>query len=335
MEDVARGRARAGHVPAGADRPAAASHRRPPARGGRRERLASAARGARGRHLGTSRRPSGPGLRPSRPARTEARRARSMRCPTEKVDRLLDAVGETVLHSRRLEHLVGDGAPRPRDDERIEEELGGGELLLDELQDSVIQLRTLPLSSITGPVPAGRARPRRGPATSRWSSRSAAPRHQLDRVILDGISESISPPVAQRGRARDRAARGARARRQAGARARRAARDQRGGLVAIEVADDGRGVAAGAHARGGRGRHARGRARRGRLLDRRRGHRRLRPRGRPRRGQVPMSSRSAAASRCSSEPGDGTTVDDAAPADPRAAAGAAGRARRARASDCR
>ena len=33
---------------------------------------------------------------------------RAIRVPAEKIDRLLDLVGETVLHRRRLEHVIGD-----------------------------------------------------------------------------------------------------------------------------------------------------------------------------------------------------------------------------------
>jgi two-component system chemotaxis sensor kinase CheA len=175
-------------------------------------------------------------------ASAKAPESRSMRMSTEKVDRLFEAVGETVLHSRRLERLVGGGAGAEREDDHLEGELGRGELMLSELQDSVIQLRTLPLSSITARFP----RAVRDLAAERGRQvelQISGADTQLDRMILDGISETIShllsnavahgiePPEE-----RERAGKSARGRIELRA-------GQRGSLVAIEVADDGRGVA--------------------------------------------------------------------------------------------
>jgi two-component system chemotaxis sensor kinase CheA len=175
------------------------------------------------------------------PAPKEAER-RSLRVSAVKVDRLFDAVGETVLQSRRLEHLLRDDGSRDRDDERLEGELGRGEVLLDELQDAVIQMRTLPLSSITGRF----ARSVRDLAAAQGSEVAltiSGAEVQLDRVILDGIGDTIThllrnavahgiePPDV-----RERAGKPARGRIELRA-------EQRGSLVAIEVADDGRGVA--------------------------------------------------------------------------------------------
>jgi two-component system chemotaxis sensor kinase CheA len=98
-------------------------------------------------------------VEPEVPAPAERR---SVRMSTDKVDRLFDAVGETVLHNRRLEHLVTDGAAGLRDDEQLDGEIGRGQLLFDELQDSVIQMR---------PSEIWRRR-----TTSRSSWRSAGPR---------------------------------------------------------------------------------------------------------------------------------------------------------------
>lgn len=161
---------------------------------------------------------------------------RSMRVASEKVDRLLDAVGEGLLLHRRLEHLAADGAS-----DRISDELSHAEVLLDEMQQSVIRLRTLPLASITGPFP----RAVRDLATGQGKQvalRISGGETQLDRVILDGISETIvhllrnavthgiEPPAE-----RERAGKDASGRIDLRA-------EQRGGMVAIEVADDGRGV---------------------------------------------------------------------------------------------
>jgi two-component system chemotaxis sensor kinase CheA len=186
------------------------------------------------------------------PERSQPEERRSVRMSTDKVDRLLDAVGETVLHSRRLEHLLTDDAA-PRDDERLEGELGHGELLLTELQDSVIQMRTLPLASISGAFPRA-VRDLAAAHDKQIEMEITGADTQLDRMILDGISESIShllrnavahgvEPPDERTRAGKPAT--ARIELRAG---------QRGGLVAIEVADDGRGVPAAliAQAEGGR-----------------------------------------------------------------------------------
>jgi two-component system chemotaxis sensor kinase CheA len=163
-----------------------------------------------------------------------------MRVASEKVDRLLDVVGETVLHHRRLEHIVEDEQARGR--ESVEEELGRGDVLLDELQDSVIRMRTLPLSSITGPFPRA-VRDLAAEQGKDVELAIAGAETQLDRVILDGISETIThvlrnavshgiePPDE-----REQAGKPRRGRIELFA-------EQRGGMVAIEVADDGRGVA--------------------------------------------------------------------------------------------
>jgi two-component system chemotaxis sensor kinase CheA len=167
---------------------------------------------------------------------------RSIRTSAEKVDRLLDAVGETVLHSRRLEHLLSNAVGTDHEDERIDEELGRGEALLDALQDSVIQMRTVPLTSITGPFPRA-VRDLAAAHGCEAELHISGGDTQLDRTILDGISEAvmhllrnavahgIEPPA-------ERLSVGKPARGRIELRA-----EQRGSLVAIEVHDDGRGVA--------------------------------------------------------------------------------------------
>lgn len=163
----------------------------------------------------------------------------SMRVATMKVDRLLDVVGETVLHHRRLEHLL----EAESGEQGMEEEFGRGDNLLDELQDAVIQMRTLPLSSITGPFP--RAVRDLAMAQGKELDLSIVGGDtQLDRVILDGISETITHLLRnsvshgiESPEERERAGKPRRGRVELRA-------EQRGGMVAIEVADDGRGVSA-------------------------------------------------------------------------------------------
>lgn len=165
--------------------------------------------------------------------------APTIRVPATKVDRMLDAVGETVLYHRRLEHALGAAAREGS----ASEELDMGEHLLDELQDSVIQMRTLPLSTITASFPRA-IRDLASQEGKEVELTIDGAETQLDRVILDGISETIVhllrnavahgiEPAAEReaagkpptGRVELRAGR-------------------RGRMVEIQVADDGRGVSA-------------------------------------------------------------------------------------------
>jgi len=163
---------------------------------------------------------------------------RSLRVDPGKVDRMLDAVGETVLHHRRLEHIVGE---RIAGDDLAGGEMDRGERLLEELQEAVIGMRTLPLSSVTAAFP----RAVRDMATAEGKQAELAiigGETQLDRAILSGIADpvvhllrnavahGIEPPED-----RERTGKPARGRLELRA-------EQRGGLVAVEVADDGRGV---------------------------------------------------------------------------------------------
>ena len=152
---------------------------------------AGSARGPRrepGERLRTRRRTTRP------PPRNGARRARAaerraLRVPPEKIDRLLDLVGETVLHGRRLEHVLGD--ERSSDGETVSDELDLGERLFGELQDAAIEMRTLPLASITAPLP----RAVRDIATAGGQGRRAGlisgAETELDRVILESLSEPL------------------------------------------------------------------------------------------------------------------------------------------------
>jgi two-component system chemotaxis sensor kinase CheA len=173
--------------------------------------------------------------------RTEPAR-RAMRVDAAKVDRMLDAVGETVLHQRRLEHIVGERIAASGDEGAVDE-LERGERLLGELQDAVIKMRTLPLDSVTAPFP----RAVREIAVAEGKEAElviSGGETQLDRVILESIADpvvhllrnsvahGIEPPDV-----RERAGKPRRGRIELRA-------EQRGGLVAIEVGDDGGGVSA-------------------------------------------------------------------------------------------
>ncbi len=181
--------------------------------------------------------------------------SRSIRVAAQTVDRMLDTVSETVLHHRRLEHML-DEAPRGTQ-EAIEQEVDRGERLLDELQETVLELRMVPLSSITGSLPRA-VRDLAAAEGKEVDLEITGAETQLDRVLLDGMSEAINHLL------RNALAHGIElpdVRERAG-KSRRGAielhAEPRGGQVAIEVRDDGGGVAAGALAEG---------ARRGSLVD--------------------------------------------------------------------
>ena len=180
-------------------------------------------------------------------AQNDIARSRSIRVAADSVDRMLDTVSETVLHHRRLEHML-DGAPRAAD-EAITQEVDRGERLLDELQETVLELRMVPLSSITGPLPRA-ARDLAAAEGKQADLEITGAETQLDRVLLDGMSEAINhllrnaiahgielPDV------RERAGKPRRGSLELHA-------EPRGGQVAIEVRDDGGGVAADALAEG-------------------------------------------------------------------------------------
>ncbi len=181
-----------------------------------------------------------PGETPPEPELQPAEvRHAAMRVDPVRVDRVLDAVGETVLHRRRLAHIAGDRILAAGD--AAEEEMDRGELLLDQLQDAVIAMRTLPVSSIIGPFP----RAVRDLAAAEGKEADlvvSGAETQLDRVILEGISDPIVHLL------RNAVAHGVESpdEREAAGKPRRGRielrAEQRAGMVAIEVADDGRGV---------------------------------------------------------------------------------------------
>jgi two-component system chemotaxis sensor kinase CheA len=171
-----------------------------------------------------------------------------IRVAAEKVDRMLDAVGETALHQRRLAHELG--LRELAQDDAANEELELGERLLSELQSSVLQMRTLPLSTVTSAYP----RAIRDIAVAEGKEVEliiSGADTQLDRVILDGISETITHLLRNSvahgievPEERVRAGKPARGRVELHA-------EQRGAMVAIEISDDGRGVASALQASAG------------------------------------------------------------------------------------
>jgi two-component system, chemotaxis family, sensor kinase CheA len=161
----------------------------------------------------------------------------SIRVSTSKVDDLLDVVGEAAVHGRRMEHLLGSEDR----DESLDGELDRGERLVGDLQDAVLELRTLPLSSVTGRLP----RAIRDLAQAEGKEVElvlTGTDTQLDRTVLDGLSETLMHLLS------NAVVHGIEspAKREAAGKPRRGRVElvagQRGGMVAIEVSDDGGGV---------------------------------------------------------------------------------------------
>jgi two-component system chemotaxis sensor kinase CheA len=164
---------------------------------------------------------------------------RTVRVPAEKLDRLLDLVGETVLHRRRLEHALGGG--EGAHDQEIVDELGLGERLLGDLKDAAINMRTLPLASIVGPFP----RAVRDIAAEQGKEVELVVKGaetELDRVILESLSEPLVHLLRNSvGHGIETPAERVRARKPGKGRLELRA-ETRGGRVEITVSDDGRGV---------------------------------------------------------------------------------------------
>lgn len=171
-------------------------------------------------------------------ARVQDAGRRSVRVPAEKIDHLLDLVGEVMQDRRRLAHALGAAEGLPTD---AADELSAGERMLDELKDSAVGMRTLPVSMITGPLP----RAIRDLARSigrEVEFTVVGAETELDRVILESLSEPLThllrnsvihgiEPPGERAQAGKPAC---------GRIELRAV--PRGGLVEITVSDDGRGV---------------------------------------------------------------------------------------------
>ena len=163
---------------------------------------------------------------------------RTLRVPAEKIDHLLDVVGEVVQSRRRLTHSLAEEGPLSLE---ITEVLGIGDRMLGELKDIAVGMRTLPLSVITGPFP----RAVRDFARAEGKSVDfvvTGPDTELDRVILESLSEPLGHLLRnavnhgiESSEERVRAGKPPRGRIEVRA-------VPRGNLVEIVVADDGRGV---------------------------------------------------------------------------------------------
>jgi two-component system, chemotaxis family, sensor kinase CheA len=175
---------------------------------------------------------------PARVARSPIPEQRSVRVAPAKIDHLLDVISEAIQEGRRLAHALGTEAELP---EGIVDALGASARTLDELKDTAIKMRTLPLAVIAGPLPRAVRDMARAAGRDVEFTVSGADT-ELDRVILESLAEPLThllrnaiahgmePPAA-----RERAGKPP-----CGHVELRAT--PRGSLVEIIVADDGRGV---------------------------------------------------------------------------------------------
>jgi two-component system, chemotaxis family, sensor kinase CheA len=163
----------------------------------------------------------------------------TLRVPAAKIDHLIDVTGEVTQYRHRLEHLMGQQTRLPAE---MAEIVSAGGRMLDDLKDTAVGMRTLPLAVITAPLPRA-VRDIAHAARKEVDFVITGASTEIDRVILESLSEplthllrnavghGIEPPAE-----RERAAKPAR-----GRIALRAV--PRGRMVEIVVADDGKGVA--------------------------------------------------------------------------------------------
>jgi len=143
-----------------------------------------------------------------------------------------------MQYRRRLAHSLGEQSAVPQ---RVADELSTGERVLDELKDTAIGMRTIPLASIAGPLP--RAVRDLAVATGKDVDLViTGASTELDRVILESLSEPLVHLLRNAVKhgiessvERERAHKPVRGRIELRA-------VPRGGLVEIVIADDGRGV---------------------------------------------------------------------------------------------
>ncbi len=163
---------------------------------------------------------------------------KALRVPAGTIDHLLDVAGEIMQYRSRLAHSLGAQAQQSQD---VAEMLGAGARLLDDLKDTAVGMRTLPLAVIAGRLPRV-VRDLARAAGKQVEFVVTGAETDIDRVILESLSEPLghllrnavlhgveSPAERQRA--------GKRARGRVELRA-----VPRGSLVEIVVADDGRGV---------------------------------------------------------------------------------------------
>jgi two-component system chemotaxis sensor kinase CheA len=173
-----------------------------------------------------------------RAAPAPAADVRTLRVPAEKIDHLLDVAGEIMQYRTRLAHSLGGQGGQAQD---VAEAFGAGERMLDDLKDTAVGMRTLPLAVIAGPLPR-MVRDVARAAGKEVEFVVTGAGTELDRVILESLSEPLGHLLrnavihgVESPAERERAGKPARGRVELRA-------TPRGSLVEIVVADDGRGA---------------------------------------------------------------------------------------------
>jgi two-component system, chemotaxis family, sensor kinase CheA len=167
---------------------------------------------------------------------------RALRVPAAKIDHLLAVAGEIMQYRNRLAHSLGDPA---RQSPEVADALGAGQRLLDDLKDTAVGMRTLPLALIAGRLPR-LVRDLAQAAGKEVDFHITGTDTELDRVILESLSEPLGHLLRnavvhgiESPAERERAGKPARGQLELRA-------VPRGRLVEIVVADDGRGISPGA-----------------------------------------------------------------------------------------
>ena len=186
------------------------------------------------------RRPA-PGQAPATGERSGRRPGASpaIRVPAAKIDHLIDVTGEIIQRRHRVEHLIGE---QTRLSPELDDAFSSGGRMLDDLMETAVGMRTLPLSVITTRLPRA-VRDIARAAGKQVDFVVSGASTEIDRVILESLAEPLThllrnavghgiEPPAERQRV------GKPPRGHVGLRA-----VARGSTVEIVVADDGRGVA--------------------------------------------------------------------------------------------
>ena len=174
---------------------------------------------------------------PAAPAATAGERP--LRVPAEKIDRVLDLVGELLLFRGQTIHAMGDAGRRVSPE--FADLLASGGRMLGELRDTAIGLRTLPLSVITRRLPLAVRDIARETGKEVELTVTGADT-ELDRVILESLHDPLAHLLSnavihgiESPAERERAGKAARGRLEVRA-------VPHGSLVEIVVSDDGRGI---------------------------------------------------------------------------------------------
>jgi chemotaxis protein histidine kinase CheA/CheY-like chemotaxis protein len=181
--------------------------------------------------------PGSPAPGASAPGRAELQ-THLLRVPAEKIDHLLDVVAELTRYRQQL--AQPRRAAAPADAEEVDDGPAAARML-DELADTAVSLRTLPLATISGPMPRV-VRDLAKDAGKDVDLQISGADTELDRVVLDSLSEPIAHLLRNAVKhgiespdERVRAGKPPRGRIELRAAA-------RGSSVEVTVADDGKGV---------------------------------------------------------------------------------------------